>query len=384
MIRCLAILCVAAVVGCTTPNPLDFGAPVDQSDRDSYWEKTNSTEIEVPDTRGKYEWLYKAKPPSKFVEVTVKGDRTLRSKDYVAGGLGEPYPFEANLQVRTLVPGPVTVPRPWHNKLDEQTAWRIAFEQFSEEDLVRYTAHVAEQSFCKGGEVKLRESKERRFTGAALQDILAANQGRDLLTDGVIPEHLENQSTVVPSVEYFYNSWKILLSCSLWRKPTIDTPKSAAFTPPAAVERASLGADAVEVQTQQHADADMQYRDAFVGKTIRTYSKQHGTQIEYIAPHGTAYLWYPGNRTGVVSQWKTSPHPNHGHPEMCFRYGVNTFNPVTQMRGGQWECGRAARYVQKIREAVSGDPYQLQSRRIPFVLPESKEVSFETVSKQLN
>ncbi|MBL4556436.1 MAG: hypothetical protein JKP98_02155 [Rhodobacteraceae bacterium] len=35
------------------------------------------------------------------------------------------------------------------------------------------------------------------------------------------------------------------------------------------------------------------------GATYKSYSRAHGTQIEYLASNGRAYLWYPGN-TRVV------------------------------------------------------------------------------------
>lgn len=43
---------------------------------------------------------------------------------------------------------------------------------------------------------------------------------------------------------------------------------------------------------------------SLAGTTQMTYSPGHGTQIEYLANGGGAWLWYPGNANIVVGEWK--------------------------------------------------------------------------------
>ena len=51
---------------------------------------------------------------------------------------------------------------------------------------------------------------------------------------------------------------------------------------------------------------------------------------------GKAYLWYPGNQRIVVGEWKTQADPRgQSYTQLCYRYGPNTYNPVTRSRG---EC----------------------------------------------
>ena len=89
--------------------------------------------------------------------------------------------------------------------------------------------------------------------------------------------------------------------------------------------------------------------------------KQHGTQVEYHAPNGKAYLWYPGNSQIVVSDWEIRP-SQHKNPQLCYRYGTNTYNPVTDTRGGKWECGDI-RYSDM--DILRGNPFGLRPGDVP-------------------
>lgn len=99
-------------------------------------------------------------------------------------------------------------------------------------------------------------------------------------------------------------------------------------------------------------------------KTVRVYESGHGTQIEYHSDSGFAYLWYPGNRQVVRGQWKLDFDPSKRGGisiRLCYRYGANTYNPVTKKQGGSWRC--RPRDLPKPtgyeRELVSGDVFGL-------------------------
>lgn len=103
-------------------------------------------------------------------------------------------------------------------------------------------------------------------------------------------------------------------------------------------------------------------------RTHRSYSKQHGTQVEYLSPNGTAYLWYPGNTRAVIGRWDVeanTQNPNAG--VICFAY-KNSYNPVTRTTGGR-QCVTAHGYKATHRESRSGDIFNLSSGRIPYRLP---------------
>lgn len=111
------------------------------------------------------------------------------------------------------------------------------------------------------------------------------------------------------------------------------------------------------------------------------YSTQHGTQIEYMSPTGRTYLWYPGNTQLVIGEWQTRPDRQKGG-EICFRYPSATFNPATRTFGGNWSCRRAADFIWAEEEYTKGDPYQLSTGRIPFVLPRDEELDFRSLQRK--
>jgi hypothetical protein len=102
------------------------------------------------------------------------------------------------------------------------------------------------------------------------------------------------------------------------------------------------------------------------GSTVRTYNNLHGSQIETLLQDGRTFLWYPGNNSLVPGQWTTRSAGTR--TQMCFRYGANSYNPVTNTAGGNWECGPARLYLLGAEEVVSGDPLLLSTRGLPFVL----------------
>lgn len=120
-------------------------------------------------------------------------------------------------------------------------------------------------------------------------------------------------------------------------------------------------------------DSDF-FRSFLAGTTIRSYDAQNGNQIEFIAKDGTVRLWYPGNAALVPGRWITEPLNIRGATQICFQYGTDTFNPVMQERGGNWECQGAGNWLARLSEIRNGDPLNLR-RRLPFRLENHPEQS---------
>jgi hypothetical protein len=113
--------------------------------------------------------------------------------------------------------------------------------------------------------------------------------------------------------------------------------------------------------------------------TVRHYDALHGSQVEYLAADGRTALWYPGNAVPVTGQWKIKG--SFDGPDMCFMYGQNTYNPVTQQGGGAWECGDASLYLIGMAEAVKGDVFGLSQGRVPFKLSSAQTTLGQLASR---
>lgn len=103
----------------------------------------------------------------------------------------------------------------------------------------------------------------------------------------------------------------------------------------------------------------------------------HGTQIEYLAADGSAWLWYPGNKSILPGAWKVEG------KQMCFRYGANSFNPITGHRGGGWECGSLSVYRSSLTESRPGDVLGLRGRgKVPYTLSKAR-VDLDSVIRKV-
>lgn len=124
-------------------------------------------------------------------------------------------------------------------------------------------------------------------------------------------------------------------------------------------------------------------RAHYADTTTLDYSVSHGTQIAHLAADGTVYLWYPGNRAILRGEWKTeAPANGSAFAQICFRYGANTFNPVTQRSGGTYDCVNADLYIIYEDEYAKGDPYALSTGRLPFVLDKDRRYTFADIDRQ--
>jgi hypothetical protein len=110
-----------------------------------------------------------------------------------------------------------------------------------------------------------------------------------------------------------------------------------------------------ELMKQVYSDATV------VSRSPSLIFGQHGTQVEYHAPNGKTYLWYPGNSKIVVGDWEIRP-SQHKSPELCYRYGTDTYNPVTRTDGGNWRCGDI-RYSDM--DILRGNPFRLRPGDVP-------------------
>ncbi|MEL6599768.1 MAG: hypothetical protein AAFR40_09600 [Pseudomonadota bacterium] len=131
-----------------------------------------------------------------------------------------------------------------------------------------------------------------------------------------------------------------------------------------------------EAEAMQAIAATRETLEAFyTDTTTRSFTPWHGNQIEYLSPDGKAFLWYPGNVELVIGDWRTEQLPDERRARMCYRYGPDTYNPVTEEAGGQWSCRFAAESLYISDEIVDGDPVGLSGGALPFVMPEATEIT---------
>lgn len=100
--------------------------------------------------------------------------------------------------------------------------------------------------------------------------------------------------------------------------------------------------------------------------TYLSFSHAHGFQVNYLAPQGKAWLWYPGNRQVVREEYKQDI--VSGREAICWRHPSRSYNPVTKTRGGTFACQSLTFSQRTIVAELPGDPFSLKSGRVPFQL----------------
>ncbi len=100
--------------------------------------------------------------------------------------------------------------------------------------------------------------------------------------------------------------------------------------------------------------------------TYLSFSSAHGFQVNYLAPQGKAWLWYPRNRRGIAEEYKRDI--VSGREAICWRHPSNSYNPVTQKTGGAFACQSLAFTQRTIVAALPGDPFALGTGQVPFPL----------------
>ena len=117
-------------------------------------------------------------------------------------------------------------------------------------------------------------------------------------------------------------------------------------------------------------------------RTNMSFDPGHGTQVEYLQAGGATFLWYPGNSIVLPGHWKMDGGTQQHPAEICFRYGPNTYNPVTHVYGDKWECEGAALYAALVTEQAKGDVFGLAGRAsVPFALPAGR-TTIEQLAKR--
>lgn len=101
------------------------------------------------------------------------------------------------------------------------------------------------------------------------------------------------------------------------------------------------------------------------GNTYLSFSQSHGFQVNYLAPSGEAWLWYPGNWHAIAEKWRVA----HTGGAICWRHLENSFNPVTGIKGGIEQCESVFLAKRSIIASLNGDPFKLSSGAVPYTLP---------------
>jgi hypothetical protein len=115
-----------------------------------------------------------------------------------------------------------------------------------------------------------------------------------------------------------------------------------------------------------------QARSHLSNGTQMTFGPGHGTQVEFMQQDGAAFLFYPGNTRIVPGQWKLEQLAG-GSVALCFKYGANTYNPVTRQSGAGWDCEDIARYKAGVVDSAGGDVLGLaRQTSVPFALPRER------------
>lgn len=103
---------------------------------------------------------------------------------------------------------------------------------------------------------------------------------------------------------------------------------------------------------------------ALTDVTAIVKQRGHGIYVEYTAPDGRLYMWYPGNYGLVTGTWGISE--SFSPPRACFKYQA-AYHGVT----GEFEPNECVSAAQTLSEAYvvekrSGDVFELSSKGIPY------------------
>lgn len=128
----------------------------------------------------------------------------------------------------------------------------------------------------------------------------------------------------------------------------------------------------MELEPKVKSWSDDQMRSALI-EAVRDQTKiivqhGHGVFIEYTAPDGRLYMWYPANKNIVHGEWGLQTVKKK--PRICFKY-LNAYHGVT----GKFEPKECIDQVQTLSQSFvidrkNGDPFNLTSGSIPY--PKSK------------
>lgn len=113
-------------------------------------------------------------------------------------------------------------------------------------------------------------------------------------------------------------------------------------------------------------------------RTYLSFSGAHGFQVTYLAAGGASHLWYPGNQQALKGAYKRDT--IGGRDAMCWRYGAQTYNPVTKQGGGKFACQSMELTRKTVVAQLRGDPFGLATGKLPYRLARCtapREFSFD-------
>lgn len=168
----------------------------------------------------------------------------------------------------------------------------------------------------------------------------------------------------------------LLIGCPNHERGAIKDRQTEGATIVGVVDRWTLLSYAAP-QTTSEAKATYQ------GHTVVYFDPSHGTQVEYYDAQNRSYLWYPGNTRIVTGDWKIEVDANQQN-RICHRYQTNSYNPVTGVRGGNWECTNLAFQQSSIQTRLAGDPFGLASGAVPYVFKRQELVTLDELARGAN
>jgi hypothetical protein len=123
-------------------------------------------------------------------------------------------------------------------------------------------------------------------------------------------------------------------------------------------------------------------RDLICGRTVHYHTPGIGNQIEYTAPDGTAYLWYPDMPDAIIGTWQITPQ-GLDDAQTCFTYPLDEVDGAFGIYDGDPICFNSAALVRDVPERAirDGDPYNLETGQVPFVLPSFPYLSIEELKR---
>jgi hypothetical protein len=82
----------------------------------------------------------------------------------------------------------------------------------------------------------------------------------------------------------------------------------------------------------------------------------------------------------VTGDWKIEVDANRQN-RICHRYQTNSYNPVTGVRGGNWECANLVIQQSSIQTRIVGDPFGLASGAVPYVFDRQKLIPLDQLAQ---
>ncbi len=113
-------------------------------------------------------------------------------------------------------------------------------------------------------------------------------------------------------------------------------------------------------------------RSELFGQTLHFSDEGHSNQIEYLAPDGNAYLWYPGNRIILKGKWAVIE-----DRLIAFSFQEGTYNYLTKERMDRWDYRPLEFFVDTIQARREGDVFDLR-KGLPRVLIKDEPIELST------